>query len=111
MDKFIPTIIVLAVTIDAMFALTAVNFLVSLEYTSDNLFGSGPGAAVGLGLFQFFGSILFGVLLALAITTCFRRCDPADAIIEPTKTTMAAENFAETSSNNSPENSSESTEI
>lgn len=33
-QKSIPTIIILAVTIDAMFALTAVNFLVSLEYSS-----------------------------------------------------------------------------
>lgn len=82
-DKFIPTIIVLAVTIDAMFALTMVNFLVSLEYTSDNLFGSGPGAAVGLGLFQFFGSILFGILFALAIATCFRKCDVTASQVLP----------------------------
>ena len=47
----IPTIIILAVTVDAMFALTAVNFLVSLEFATHNIFGSGPGAAVGLGLF------------------------------------------------------------
>ena len=47
----IPPVLVLAVTLDAMFALTVVDFLVSWEFAADTIFGAGPGAAIGLGLF------------------------------------------------------------
>ena len=73
----VPTLLVLAVTLDALLALTAVDVLVAVHYQSGDsagIFGSGPLAAIGLGLFEFFGAIIVGLLLASLLKAFFKCC-------------------------------------
>ena len=71
----IPAVIVLAVTIDAMFALAIVDFLVSWEFAADSIFGAGPGAAIGLGLFEFIAPLVAGAFFAFVLSSLFRKCN------------------------------------